>query len=224
MSDAGLARRRDRGVVNSDVHAEAAWGPRIARGDQGAFAEAHSAYAEALVAYAQHVGVNRADAEDVVQDVFVALWRRRITIAGTPSLRAWLFHAVRCRALNARRDAARRDAIQGALTHSVMDHGRDDPSPRHHDAAAEVPEDLDAWTIRDARDEALTSRELEAVIARAESELPDRCRQVYLLSRECGLTHAEIASVLEISAKAVEGHMARALRTFRAALMAWRRR
>ena len=50
---------------------------------------------------------------------------------------------------------------------------------------------------------------------RAVAQLPDRCREVFELSRVHGLTYAEIARALDISVKTVEAQMGKALRTLR---------
>ncbi len=52
----------------------------------------------------------------------------------------------------------------------------------------------------------------------AVGRLPSRCRQIFLLSREDGLTYPEIARVLGISVKTVETQMGRALKSLRASL------
>jgi RNA polymerase sigma-70 factor (ECF subfamily) len=55
-------------------------------------------------------------------------------------------------------------------------------------------------------------------IRRAIDALPDRCRQIFLLSREKYLSYAEIAEVLGISVKTVETQMWRALKSLRKSL------
>jgi RNA polymerase sigma-70 factor (ECF subfamily) len=51
--------------------------------------------------------------------------------------------------------------------------------------------------------------------------LPDRCREVFELSRVHGLKYAEIARALGISVKTVEAQMGKALRTLRERLAPW---
>ena len=69
--------------------------------------------------------------------------------------------------------------------------------------------------------DALESRQRHAVLIEAIAALPDRCREVFELSRVHGLKYAEIARTLGISVKTVEAQMGKALRTLRERLAAW---
>lgn len=57
-----------------------------------------------------------------------------------------------------------------------------------------------------------------AVLRAAVANLPERCQQVFILSRFEGLSYAEIAERLQITTKTVENHMGRAILACRAAL------
>ena len=63
--------------------------------------------------------------------------------------------------------------------------------------------------------------ELEQAVRAAIADLPDKCREVFQLSRDHGLKYAEIASTLEISLKTVEKRMGRALSELRQKLEQW---
>jgi RNA polymerase sigma-70 factor, ECF subfamily len=60
--------------------------------------------------------------------------------------------------------------------------------------------------------------ETEAAVRRAVDALPPRCREIFLLSREDGLSYSGIATTLGISIKTVETQMGRALKALRSAL------
>jgi RNA polymerase sigma-70 factor (ECF subfamily) len=62
---------------------------------------------------------------------------------------------------------------------------------------------------------------MAVVVQRALADLPDRCREVFRLSREQGLRYAEIAEALGISIKTVEAQIGKALRLLRARLAPW---
>ena len=63
---------------------------------------------------------------------------------------------------------------------------------------------------------------MEKALQRALDALPERRRLIYLLSRQHGLTYAEIAAALEISIKTVETQMGRALKFLRRRLATFR--
>jgi RNA polymerase sigma-70 factor (ECF subfamily) len=56
------------------------------------------------------------------------------------------------------------------------------------------------------------TKELFAQIQAAIQELPEKCREVFLLSREQALTYREIAATLNLSVKTVENQMGKALK------------
>lgn len=62
---------------------------------------------------------------------------------------------------------------------------------------------------------ALIEKELEEQINKVIYKLPDKCREVYILSRKKGLKNWEIAEKMNISLKTVEKHISRAMREFK---------
>jgi len=132
-------------------------------------------------------------ASDLIQDLFVHLWER-CDAGDVPLLTtAYLYTAARNRALKHLRH--RRVVARWA----------------ERVASAPLPTGPQA-------DERLRTREMAEAIRRAIDALPDRCRQIFLLSREKYLSYAEIAEVLGISVKTVETQMWRALKSLRKSL------
>ncbi len=127
--------------------------------------------------------------EDVVQDVFVNLWRNRAEIR-VRDYKAYLLYCARNRMLNLLRDKRRR--LQLIVSRQ---------------AEAESP--------TCAEDDGGIDQELVRLVHEAIAKLPRRCREVYLLSKEEGLTYKQIAGQLGISVKTVESQMGIALRKIR---------
>jgi len=141
-----------------------------------------------LVAFAsRHVGPSSA-AEDLVQDVFFAIWKNRAAMRDSPALRAYLYRATYNRCLN-------------ALRHQRIER---DLAPPPIEESLETP-----------ADERLIAEETDLAIRRAVGSLPERCQLIFRLSRENGLTYSEIALVAGVSIKTVETQMGRALRSLR---------
>jgi RNA polymerase sigma-70 factor (ECF subfamily) len=67
----------------------------------------------------------------------------------------------------------------------------------------------------------LVEDEIKVALKRAVESLPDRCREVFELSRTHNLKYSEIAQTLGISVKTVEAQMGKALRVLREELRPW---
>jgi RNA polymerase sigma-70 factor (ECF subfamily) len=133
-----------------------------------------------------------------VQDAFAALWSARDTVTITTSLRAYLYAAVRNRALNSRRH----DAVAADW---VRDEADDDVRALHPSPVQ--PDELLA--------RAQTDEQVEAALR----SLPERCRLVMRLRWQEELSYAEIAESIGISIKGVEKHLARGLQALRQLLV-----
>ncbi|HTJ22320.1 MAG TPA: RNA polymerase sigma-70 factor [Gemmatimonadaceae bacterium] len=133
---------------------------------------------------------HRADAEDVVQEVLLGVWRHRERFDFDDPV-PYLVRAVRNRALSSRRR-------RGTEWRWLGLHPRQTP---------EAPP-----AIRLEHDELL--RDFYAAMR----ALPERRREIFVLHRVNGLSYAQIASVLGISVKTVENQMGRALDRLRKAL------
>ena len=168
---------------------------RIRLGDERAFDAVFREHYASLVRCAEAMLHRRDVAEEIVQDVLLALWQRRDALVVADSLRAYLFRATRNRSLNHLRHAAIERRAEPELS-SVE--APDAP------AAAE-----------------LIGEEIDVALRSAVATLPPRCREVFELSRVHGLRYAEIAATLAISVKTVEAQMGKALRLLREQLAPW---
>lgn len=131
-------------------------------------------------------------AEDLAQDVFLDVWRKRDTINISISLKAYLRRAARNKALNYIRDRKIRF--------------EDDENQPEIESNAVSANHL------------LEAEELQQLINRSIDQLPERCRLVFTLSRYEDMTYQEIADELTISIKTVENQISKALKLLRGAL------
>jgi RNA polymerase sigma-70 factor (ECF subfamily) len=135
--------------------------------------------------------VGRKDlAEDLVQEVFEKVWSRRAQLPEDLSVKSYLFQAVYRSALNA-------------------------VSRNPYVLSEEQPE---TWDWQTGQSD-LEMKDLEVALAHGLEELPDACRQIFLLQREEGLSYKEIAESLDLSIKTVENQMGKALRILRSHLL-----
>ncbi len=131
-------------------------------------------------------------AEDIAQDVFYEVWRRKDQLSINTSLKAYLRRAALNRTLNYLRNRKIR-----------------------WDDEPELPTVED---ITPGAAQVLETEELRQVIDEAIDLLPEKCRVVFMLSRYDELSYQEIAGQLNISVKTVENQVSKALKHLRAAL------
>lgn len=176
---------------------QAEWVARVRAGDEAAFGAMFAAYYQPLCRFALNV-VGTADAaEDMVQNVFVAIWERRSELEIRQTLRVYLYTAVRNRAVMEVRKSRTRERLRRLHFFGGFFGESGSVSP------AEAP---------------LAQAELADAIEAAIAALPPRGQQAYRLHRDHGLTYDEVAQVMGISAKTVSVHIGRALLTLRKSL------
>ncbi len=135
--------------------------------------------------------INDADyAEDIVQEIFTDIWRKRESINIQTSLRAYL----------------RRASVNRSLNHIRKQRMKFDENE-------EAIIDIESNTI-DGQQE-LEKDELEQRIHDCINGLPPKCKLVFSLSRFENMSYQEIADHLEISIKTVENQISKALRILR---------
>ncbi len=164
----------------------------LRRGDAGVLQDLVELHHGELVRYAASVLSNWDAAEDVVQETFIRLWERREEWSGDASVRGLLFRITRNLALDElRRTERRRTLLETEPVEAP-------PTP--------TPSDT------------LHHTELLSAYRAALDDLPDRRREVFLLSRQHGLSYREIAESLSISPQTVANQLSAALASLRDSL------
>lgn len=135
---------------------------------------------------------DRDSAQEIVQDVFINLWEKRETIDPGKPVKSYLFTSVRNRCLN-----------------FIRDHKKF----RSYYLDVELEMEV-KWEDNDNLSEADTERR----VSEALNKLPEKCREVFELSRFDELKYKEIAEKLGISVKTVEVQMSKALKVMRGEL------
>jgi len=168
----------------------------VYRGQPAAFEVIYDRHADAAFSLAYRMCAQRALAEDVVQEAFLSLWRSGSRYdRSRGSVRTWVLGVVHNRAI----DALRR--------RTVRDRGRISEEGIEERVAA--PERTDVEFAR--RDEAREVRD-------ALEQLPDEQSRVIELAYFGGLTHVEIASMLDTPVGTIKGRMRLGLSKMRMAL------
>lgn len=187
-----ISGRYSRSASTDSVHLEFAVPSellkRVGAGDEAAFEMLYRQYFRKCFSIALYFVHSRHLAEDIVAEVFLALWNRR---SGLPDVRNWesfLFISVRNHALS----FAHRF---GRIKHDSLDMLR--------------------VSIRSAElspEESVLRDELGKALQEALGRLPDKSRMIYYLVREERMSYHEISEILGISERTVNSHMTRAVR------------
>ena len=146
---------------------------------------------ESLCGYAFSILRDTAEAEDVVQSVFMKLWEKRDLLEIRQSVRSYLFRAVYNQCLNHIEHRSVKSRYQAYSQLEAVE-AASDPEP--------FPDELDQ-RIRTAVD-----------------NLPPQCKKIFVMSRYDGLRYPEISSRLNISVNTIQNQICKALRLLRTEL------
>jgi RNA polymerase sigma-70 factor (ECF subfamily) len=152
----------------------------INSGNQQAFVCIYDRYWSEMYTCAFQIFPHRETCEDLIHDVFLYLWNSK-ELLQIRSVRDYLYIAVKNRSLN---------KIRSKHSHvGIIDEGHNN-----------IPSDISS-------DENLAVKEIKEVFEAAISELPDKCKEILIMSRKEHLSNKEIASKLGISPKTVENQI-----------------
>lgn len=178
----------EKSIINDNILLK-----RLNAGDTSALSDIYNSYWKPLFLSSYGMLKNKEICEDIIQDVFLDIWRKRENIHITISLKAYLYACTR---------------------YKVYDHFRKNKNVIN----VELLENLNnrayqATPIKDLMHKELTLH-IESVVA----TLPEKSRQIYVLSRDEQLSHKEISEKLNISTKAVEYHITKALKKLKSSM------
>lgn len=160
---------------------------RVKKDDENAFHQLFQQLWEPLFVLAKSILNDEVVAKDLVQEVWIDFWERRKKIE-TTNIEAYLKQAIKYRVYK----ELRRKPLSG----------------EHKEFLNEITTEL---TPQDE----LIFKQTNKALANSIQELPERCREIFQLSREENLTNQEIAQQLNISKRTVETHISHALKSLR---------
>lgn len=160
----------------------------IKHSDKSAFKELYVAYYEPLYRFAWRHVRDSELALDLVQETFTRVWTRRNELQTDKPVKSYLYRIIHNLAI----DHARKQTVR--------------------------EEALNVLPFNDTHEDNHDAQENVQTIENAIEGLPEGQREVFQMNRYEGLKYAEIAEILDISVKAVEKRMSKALGTLRAQL------
>lgn len=160
-------------------------------GDHNAFELLYKKYWSQVYNFARLYIKTTDESKEIVQDVFVKLWESRQQIDEKNNFRGFLFIITRNLIFNKKRDNLNREYYNLSV--------------------------LDAFSQENIKDyygaeEELQATELSAYINLLIDGLPEKQKQIFLLSRRKHLTNKEIAAHMNLSVKSIEGYLTKTLK------------
>lgn len=159
--------------------------------DREAFDELYNRHWKYLFTASFNILRDRDESMDICQVVFLWLWEHRHTVNIKTSIRGYLYSSVKYKIANFIRS--------GKVRESFFD-------------------ELKQVDIASFQENELEVKELRTLITNLVNDLPQKCKEVFQLSRNENLTHKQIADRLGISEKTVDDHILRALKKLKTPL------
>ena len=168
-------------------------------GDELAFEKIFKSNHDQIVGFCNQFISDRDKAKSLTQEVFLNLWLNREKIETLNGIRSFLYTYAKSSCLN-------------YLRHRKVISKYEDKQLQ------EKEEEINREVLESFDFNSLEFSELEELIQKAINDLPEKCRQVFIMSRYDRKMNKEISEELNISVKAVEANMTRALKTLKSKL------
>lgn len=161
----------------------------LGQGSEFAFIQLYDKYNKQIYLSALKFLDSKEQAEEIVQEVFMDVWLRKEEISSVINIKAFLY------------------AMAKNLVYKVY---------RQHGYAQKASEEFarNAFT-ENATEELINSLDYEKLLLNAVGSLSETQRQIFMMAKEEGLSHKQIAEKLNLTVLSVKSHMKRALREIR---------
>ncbi|SFP92848.1 RNA polymerase sigma-70 factor [Parafilimonas terrae] len=160
----------------------------LADGNETALKRLYDLFGERLLHFTFTIVHNRELAEEIVADVFIQTWKKRVQIASIENLPWYLYVTAKNISLNYLRKERKQKFVELEIIN------------------------LPLYTIEPQAVQHLISKDFLQSITNAINELPPKCRLIFKLVKDDGLTYKETAELLNLSIKTVEAQMGIALK------------
>lgn len=150
----------------------------------------YNKYAKQMYRLCYHYSEDIETSKEIVQDIFKSIWERKNELVIETSIESYLMRAAKLKVFQHARDLANHTKhLECILKNTSKSNNCAENQVLYNSLSEQVNLLID--------------------------KLPSRCKEVYGLSREKGISNKQIASTLLISEKTVEKHLSKALRFLR---------
>lgn len=170
---------------------------RIRENDEKAFEIVFHAWYASLVRFCNEYVLEVETARNIAQSVYMKLWERRHLIDENASLKAFLYTMARNECL------------------SYLKHLKAEAKFFKNSTGRFADQMLAFDALNELDFARIDLDKIEIMVEQTVAALPDRCREVFVMSRYHNLKNREIAEQLGITVKAVEANLTRALKTLK---------
>lgn len=161
----------------------------LACDSQAAFDALYSRYKSRLHLFCVLLLKSPTVAQDIVQEVFITVWVSRKTLNTGQSFSNYLYTLAKNRSLNELRSAKRKTSFEDIMALKANSHETETVETK------------------------LILKEYESMLEKAIQQLSEHKRNIYIMSRNEGLSHKEIAEKLNLSPHTVQSHISDSLRS-----------
>lgn len=184
-------------LIKGEKHTDEIYLDLLRSGSEDGVKMIFDRYYNGLCLYAESIIRDHCAAEEIVEDLFIYLWKNCKTVSIKSSVKNYLYRSVHNNCITYLEKLKTQRKLLDVANYTLAD----------IDILHPLTDDI---LISD-----LIARELEEKAREIENLLPDQCRRIYLLSRLENLSYSEIASKLNISVGTVKTQMSRAFQYFR---------
>ncbi|MEP5341415.1 MAG: RNA polymerase sigma-70 factor [Algibacter sp.] len=162
----------------------------LRKGHEDAFAYLMDTHHKKLCVYAKSLCRDIYIAEDIVQNIFLSVWEKRQKLKDIYSIQSYLYQSVYNEFINQHRKKATLITLEKAYIKTLN-------------------------TILEEEEDTSELSKLITLVKQEIQELPPKCKEIFIMGKQEGLTYAEIAEHLNISFRTVENQMSKAFAIIR---------
>ena len=154
------------------------------------FSEVYAVYFPRMIRFARTYLIDKEDAENVVQDIFIYLWENRTLLEGLRSPQAFLFTLVKRRSIDFLRKKLQVTYSEGSLE-----------EVENHEFQYKL------YSLEAFDESRFSDEEIERLLHQAIERLPERCRRIFIESKLNNKKYQEIADEMGLSVQTVKNQV-----------------